>query len=141
MMSTIVVAETRNMSEVVEERYQRPVPTTTIQAAGQAIGDVTSGLSRTQIMLGVIVLVCSGMAAAVYFLNLLINQNSKHMTEIITLQENSFKGLIAMHEKEFDALMEMVGRAQAEFIMQDRTRSPTTPTTPPREQRGREGPR
>jgi len=123
----------------VEERYQRAVPTTTIQAAGQAIGDVTSGLSRTPIMLGVIVLVCSGMAAAVYFLNLLINQNSKHMTEIITLQENSFKGLIAMHEKEFDALIEMVGKAQAENILQDRPRSPTPPSRE-REQR-REGPR
>jgi hypothetical protein len=140
-MSTVVVTEARDMSEIVEERHRRPVPTTTIQAAGQAIGDVTSGLSRTPIMLGVIVLVCSGMGAAVYFLNLLINQNSKHMTEIITLQENMFKGLVEMHDKEFNSLMDMVGKAQAEFILQDRpTRGTTTPATPPRE-RGREGPR
>lgn len=138
-MNTVVVAETRDMTDM-QERH-RPVPSTTIQAAGQAIGDVTLGLSRTPIMLGVIVLVLSGMGAAVYFLNLLINQNSKHMTEIVTQQENMFKGLVAMHEKEFDALIEMVGKAQAEFILQDRpTRATVAPTPPPRE-RGREGPR
>ena len=97
------------MSDLQE---RRPLPTTTIQAAGQAVGDVTSGLSRAPLMLSIIVLNGLGIAAAVYFLNLLIQQQSKHMTEVVELQSSQFKGLIDMHVKEFDALLELASRTQ-----------------------------
>jgi len=99
------------MSEVQFER--RPAPTTTIQAAGQAVGDVTSGLSRTPLMLGVVLLNVLGIVAAVYFLNLLIQGQAKHLSEVMEQQTGQFKGLVEMHNREFDALLSLAERAAA----------------------------
>lgn len=88
----------------------RPLPMSTVQAAGQAVGDVTSGLKRTPVALAVIVLNLLGIAAAVYFLNVLIKGQQLHMTEVIEADQKQFNVLVDMHSKEFDALLALAAR-------------------------------
>jgi hypothetical protein len=90
---------------------QRPLPWTATQAAGQAVGDVTSGLKRTPIALAVIVLNLLGIAAAVYFLNVLIKGQQLHMTEVIDADAKQFN--VGMHSKEFDASLALAARNNA----------------------------
>lgn len=94
------------------EQY-RPMPMSTVQAAGQAVGDVTSGLKRTPIALAVIVLNLLGIGSAVYFLNVLIRGQSAHMTEVIETDAKQFNVLIDMHAREFDALLALAARNNA----------------------------
>jgi hypothetical protein len=122
MMDTLIVSERTHMSETGE---RRALPTTTIQAAGQAIGDVTSGLSRTPLMLAVIMLNCIGIAAAVYFLNLLISGQQGHLRSLLEVQQGQFKELIVMHKSEFDALLAMVPRESPPMTPIPRPEEPT----------------
>ena len=109
------------------EQY-RPAPVTTVQAAGQAVGDVTSGLKRTPIALAVIVLNLMGIGAAVYFLNVLIKDQSHHMTEVIEADARQFNLLIDMHAKEFDALLALAARTN---VPPPAASLPVVPPPPP----------
>ena len=121
-----------SMDMMTEIHDRRPLPTTPVQVAGQAVGDVTTGLNRAPLAFAFVILNVVGIGAAVYFLNLLITQNSKHMTEIVELQSGQFKGLIDMHIKEFDALLDLASRTQVAPF----TTSPSTAPTPPSDRRG-----
>ena len=112
------------------EQY-RPAPVTTVQAAGQAVGDVTSGLKRTPIALAVVVLNIIGIGAAVYFLNVLIKDQSHHMTEVIQAEEKQFNALIEMHAKEFDALLALAARNNVPAVPPAVTPPVIPPTVPP----------
>ena len=100
---------------------RRPLPQGTLQAASQVSGDVVEGLSRTPLMFGIVVLNVIAIAAAVYFLNLLIHGQQQHLQGLLTVQQAHIKDLIdhhkgqldqivSVHNREFDALMEMIGR-------------------------------
>jgi hypothetical protein len=80
-----------------------------MQLAGHATSAVVEGLStnRAPWMLGVVILNCLGIAAAVYFLNVLITGQQKHLEALLALQQAQQQELLVMHKWEFDALMTM----------------------------------
>lgn len=98
---------------------RRQLPQSTVQAASQLSGDVVSGLGRSPLMLGVVVLNIIGIVAAVYFLNLLIHGQQQHLQGLLTMQKEQIEKLSnvnneqmsqlrAVHNREFDAMMEML---------------------------------
>lgn len=98
----------------------RPLPTTTMQLAGHATGAVVEGLTgsnKAPWMLGVLILNCIGIAAAVYFLNVLITGQQAHLKELLEVQRSQQEAVLTMHKWEFDALMEM-SRANAALLSQ-----------------------
>lgn len=97
----------------VEPDQRRPLPISTMQLAGQASSDVIGGLGKTPLMLGVVMLNMIGIAAAVYFLNLLISGQQQHLKSLLDVQQSQFKELVVMHKSEFDALLAMVPREPA----------------------------
>jgi len=104
----------------IEPDQRRPLPISTMQLAGQASSDVIGGLGKTPLMLSVVVLNMIGIAAAVYFLNLLISGQQMHLKSLLDVQQSQFKELVVMHKAEFDALLGMVPRTE-----------PPTPLAPP----------
>ena len=109
---TAVMVPTSETQMTTIETERRPLPTTTIQAAGQAVGDVTEGLGRTPLMLGIVVLNIAGILAAVYFLNVLIVGSMKHTNELLDIQTAHLEKILAVHNREFDALMDLAARLE-----------------------------
>ena len=116
--TTALIAMTEIPPTYVE---RRPVPQSTVQAAAQISGEVVEGLGRSPAVLGIVVLVAITVAAAIYFLQLLIAGQQKHLQGLLTVQQAHIKDLIdhhkgqleqivSVHNREFDALMEMAGR-------------------------------
>jgi hypothetical protein len=104
---TIVIMEAP-MSDPTLPPRARELPTTTLQLAGHASESVVQGLSgRSPWMLGIIVLNFVGIAAAIFFLNLLIQGQQQHLKSLLELQESHTKELLEMHRLEFNALLEL----------------------------------
>ena len=120
----LVVNGVRDVSEQqAPPTYQvpptyRPLPIGTTQLAGQAAGDVVSGLAKSPWMLGIVVINLIGIVAAVYFLNLLIGGQQKLFNELMTVQQAhlkqildgqavQYKSILDVHNREFDALVDM----------------------------------
>jgi hypothetical protein len=102
----------------------RPLPQTTLQFAGHAAENVVSGLSgRSPYMLGIVVLNVLGIAAAIYFLNVLITGQQNHLANLLTLQQHDQEQLLLMHKDEFNQLLQMIPRAPGEPV-------PVTPIAP-----------
>jgi hypothetical protein len=112
----------------------RPMPVSTFQLAGQTTADVVSGLGKSPLMLSVVVLNVIGILAAVYFLNLLIHGQQQHLEKLLSVQQAhlkevldgqaaQYKEILRVHDREFDALVEMAGRAPM---------TPVPTTSPPR---------
>ena len=80
-------------------------------------------------MLGVIMLNLFGIIAAVYFLNVLIQGQQRHLAALLTQQSTQQTELLVMHQREFDALLALLPKAE--------NIPPITPTpmTPPAPQR------
>lgn len=97
-----------------------------MQLAGHATSAVVEGLStnRAPWMLGVVILNCLGIAAAVYFLNVLITGQQKHLEALLALQQAQTAELLTMHKWEFDALMTMAGKEMP-------AQTASTPAGPP----------
>jgi hypothetical protein len=93
------------------------LPMTTMQLAGHATTAVVSGL--TPPMLGVLLLICAGLAASTYFLNILIKGQQAHLISLLSVQERQITLVLRTHDREFDALMAM--------IKEDRKPPPPTP--------------
>lgn len=92
----------------------REFPRSSVELAGQAVSDVTHGIHRgSPLMMGVVVLNIIGIGCAVYFLSLLINGQQKHLGELLTLQQAQIKQITEVHNREFDALMDMQTKANA----------------------------
>jgi hypothetical protein len=90
----------------------RELPTTTLQLAGHASESVVQGLSgRSPWMLGIIILNFVGIAAAIFFLNLLIQGQQSHLANLLALQQKNQDQLLEMHKSEFDALLELANRS------------------------------
>ena len=115
-----------NMSEQGDPHH-RPLPHSTFQLVGQTTQDVVGGVTKTPLMLGVILLNVVGIAAAVYFLNLLISGQQAHLGNLLTLQTNNMNMILETHNREFDALMLM--NARVTEALQKATESP--PPSPP----------
>jgi hypothetical protein len=98
---------------------RRQTPQNTVQAAAAISSEVVGSLGKSPIMFGVIVLNLVGIMAAVYFLNLLIHGQQQHLANLLTMQREHLKEIldghqaqmreiIAVHNREFDALAEML---------------------------------
>jgi hypothetical protein len=98
---------------------RRQLPQNTMQAAAEISSEVVGGLGKSPIMFGVIILNLVGIMAAVYFLNLLIHGQQQHLANLLTMQREHLKEIldgnqaqmreiIAVHNREFDALAEML---------------------------------
>ena len=88
------------------ETHQSQLPMTTTQLAGHGITTVVGGL--TPPMLGILLLICAGLAASTYFLNILIKGQQLHLGALLNLQERQISLVLKTHDREFDALMAMV---------------------------------
>jgi uncharacterized protein HemX len=98
-------------------------PMTATQLAGHATSTIVGGL--TPAMLGVLLLNVIGVAAAVYFLNLLISGQQQHlksllevqqqqMDKVLTVTQSQMTQVLRTHDREFDALMGMIQQANLE---------------------------
>lgn len=93
---------------------RRELPQTTLQFAGQASEAVMGGLTgRSPYMLGIVVLNMLGIAAAIYFLNILITGQQKHLQNLLEVQDKQQTELITLHKQEFDLLLGMIPRYEA----------------------------
>ena len=82
------------------------LPMTTTQLAGHGITQVVGGL--TPPMLGILLLICAGLAASTYFLDILIKGQQAHLISLLATQERQITQVLDTHDREFDALMAMV---------------------------------
>ena len=103
------------------------LPSGPVQLVGHTVGHVTEGLTgRSPWMLGLLLLNCVGIAAAVYFLNILIRGQQGHLAQVLEVQQTEVRQILDMHNREFDTLMKMVGETL------DRLDKPP-PAPPPQE--------
>jgi hypothetical protein len=114
----------------MEGEQHRPPPHSTFQLIGQTTQDVVGGVTKTPLMLGVILLNVVGIAAAVYFLNLLISGQQAHLGNLLTLQTNNMNLVLETHNREFDALMSMNAKV-TEALAAERAAPPSTPSPTP----------
>ena len=70
------------MTEV--DTGRRPLPQTTVALVGHATSEVIGGVVKTPLMLAVLLLNVIGIGAAVYFLNLLISGQQRHLAALLT---------------------------------------------------------
>jgi len=99
---------------VEETITTRTMPLTAAQLTGHTASVAVEGLtSKSPYMLGIIILNLVGVAAAVYFLNLLISGQQAHLKALLDVQDKQQSELILMHKQEFDALLNMVPREGA----------------------------
>lgn len=92
---------------------RRELPRSSVELVGQAAGDVVGGIGRGSIGLAVIVLNIIGIGAAVYFLNLLISGQQQHLGNLLKVQTDQLKEIVVVHNREFDALMDMQTKTTA----------------------------
>ena len=85
---------------------EQQLPMTTTQLTGHGITTVANKL--TPAAFGVLLLNVIGIAAAVYFLNVLIVGQQVHLKNLLDLQQNQITQVLRTHDREFDALMAMV---------------------------------
>jgi uncharacterized protein HemX len=132
----MMTSDTLGVGIAVNDPAGRPLPTSTMQLAGHATSAVVEGLSTTQgrapWMLGVVILNCIGIAAAVYFLNILITGQQKHLEALLQVQQQQTTELLTMHKQEFDALL---GMAKENAALLSRLPADPFPPQPPLDQR------
>jgi hypothetical protein len=93
--------------------YTAPVylpPQSTVQLAHATSDAVISGLAKSPYLLGVVVIVLVGVGAAIYFLQILITGQAKHLAALLEVQSRQQTEIITLHKAEFDALLEMAQR-------------------------------
>jgi len=71
-------------------------PQSTVQAAGRVADDVISGLKPQPLLLGIVVLNVIGICAALYFLNLLANNNAAHLGQIMAQHGAQFESMLKL---------------------------------------------
>jgi hypothetical protein len=86
--------------------HDQHLPMTTTQLAGHGLTTIVGGL--TPPMLGILLLICAGLAASTYFLNILIKGQQTHLALLLSTQERQINQVLATHDREFDALMAMI---------------------------------
>ena len=112
-------------------------PQSTIQLAHATSDAVISGLAKSPYLLGVVVIVLVGVGAAIYFLQILITGQAKHLEMLLTLERSQQTELITLHKAEFDALLEMANRLSMAAVASSPPGTPIVSGTlpPPKGQR------
>jgi hypothetical protein len=82
------------------------LPMTATQFAGHSVTALTERL--TPAMLGVLLLICAGLGASTYFLNILIKGQQTHLGNLLQVQERQMDKVLNTHNREFDELIRMV---------------------------------
>jgi hypothetical protein len=89
--------------------HDQHLPMTATQLVGHTASSVVGGLTTpAPWMLGVVLLNMIGIAAGVYFLNLLIKGQQSHLANLLDVQKSQITMVLNTHDREFDALMAMV---------------------------------
>jgi hypothetical protein len=114
---------------MTDAQLRRELPRSTTELVGQTAGDVTQGLGRHPLMLGVVILNIIGIGCAVYFLSLLINGQQGHLKELLEIQTSHLKQVLDVHNREFDALMDMQAKSAAALAAMAASLTPP-PTAP-----------
>ena len=113
---------------------RRELPVSTVQLAAVTSDAVIGGLARSPYLLGLVVLTAFGIGAAVYFLDILISGQQQHLKSLVDVQQAQMDKVIAMHTREFDALLEMGNRLSTVPPQQQPTLNqpiqPPSPTGP-----------
>ena len=118
-MSSYAIMERRVSGGIEPEtvQTQRPLPQTTLQFAGKAAEHVVGGLSgRSPYMLGIVILNLIGVAAAVFFLNLLISGQQQHLKTLVEQLKEQQTEIVTLHKQEFDQLLQLIPRGTAEPV-------------------------
>jgi hypothetical protein len=111
---TLQAATASEVEAVMSDaQLRRELPRSTTELVGQTAGDVTHGLGRQPLMLGVVILNIIGIAAAIFFLNLLISGQQQHLGNLLKLQTDQLSQIVSVHNREFDALMDMQAKSAA----------------------------
>jgi hypothetical protein len=108
---------------------RRALPQNTVALVGHATSEVVGGIVKTPLMLAVLLLNIIGIGAAVYFLNILIQGQQRHLAALLLQQSSQQTELLIMHKHEFDALLTMIPRAEAQSVPTAPASAP--PSTPP----------
>ena len=107
----------------------RRMPQTTVAVVGQTASDLIHGVSRTPMMLAVLLLNVIGIGAAVYFLNLLISGQQQHLRCLLETMRGQQTEIITLHKHEFDSLLAMIPRTETQSVPTAPASAP--PSTPP----------
>jgi hypothetical protein len=86
--------------------HEQHLPISTMQLAGHSVTALTERL--TPAMLGVLLLICAGLGASTYFLNILIKGQQTHLGNLLAVQERQMDKILNTHNREFDELIRMV---------------------------------
>ena len=113
------------MMAVVPEQHSQ-LPRTMPELTAHGITTVVGGL--TPAMLGVLLLNVVGIAAAVYFLNLLIKGQQTHLDALLNVQERQMAQFYTMEQRHFGVFTEMIKTGQAD--LKDLKTPPVPPPTP-----------
>lgn len=105
---------------------ERELPRTMSELTGHGITTIVGGL--TPAMLGVLLLNVVGIAAAVYFLNLLIKGQQTHLDALLNVQERQMSQFYSMEARHFGVFTEMIKGQQAD--MKELRIPPPTPEFP-----------
>jgi len=115
MSDTLTIRETFMSDPAAYQQPRRELPQTTLQFAGHAAEHVVGGLSgRSPYMLGIVILNMLGIAAAIYFLNILITGQQQHLKSLLEVQQHQQSEIVTLHKQEFDALLQMIQRPTVE---------------------------
>jgi len=71
-------------------------PQTTVQVVGRVAEDVVSGFKGQPLMLAIVVLNVIGIIAALYFLNLLAQNNSMHLKQLMEQTAQHFEAVVKL---------------------------------------------
>lgn len=112
---------------MMHEQPPQHLPMTAMQLAGHGTGVLVEGLTaRSPWMLGIILLNVVGIAAAVYFLNLLIKGQQGHLAQVLEVQTTEINKIMDMHNREFDALMRSISDSALRYekMLEQRVQEP-----------------
>ncbi len=127
MLVPVFITENTAMSDTQPQPPRRELPQTTLQFAGQAAEHVVGGLSgRSPYMLGIVILNMLGIAAAIYFLNILITGQQQHLKTLVDTLNAKQTEIITLHKQEFDQLLNMIPRYEPSQVAP----APSVPITP-----------
>lgn len=111
---------------------RRIMPQTTVAVVGQTASDLIHGVSRTPMMLAVLLLNVIGIGAAVYFLNLLISGQQQHLRSLLETMRGQQTEVIALHKHEFDILVGMIPRSELQPVATAPASAPPSIPSPQR---------
>ena len=100
---------------------ERDLPRTMPELASHGITTIVGGL--TPAMLGVLLLNICGIAAAIYFLRILILGQQLHLGQLLAVQERQMAQFYTMEARHFSIFTEMIKGQQAD-MKELRTPSP-----------------